>query len=474
MDHTSYRTTRMHKSIPQILLVISLLLTGMLAFAHSPALAQTPPPAETPAATGDDLAIQQRLERILTSTGWYTDLLVKVDDGVAYLSGGVQSSEHKTWASDLAMSLDGVIAVVNKMEFAPVATSDFKPVLDNLKAVGANWLRALPMIFFSLLVLGITYLLGKLAMTHVQKWIDYRHANPSLSRMAGYAVGSIVFLAGLYIILQISGMTNVAFTVLGGTGLLGLVVGIAFKDITENFLASIFLSLQNPFRTGDLVDIDGNMGYVQALTTRVTVLSTFDGNQLQLPNSAVYKSNILNYTSTPLLRQDFIIGLNFSAPITKALEVALQVVKGYPAVLTDPEPMVLIDGLNTASLNMRVFFWIDITKHSMMKVKSALIVQLVNALHKEGIQLSDPSREVIFPEGVPVISTPGPVSSKAANQADRDNTNVPGAEDLSSEAGDIQEQAGQGWQPHSNQNLLSTSQDKGKSDKETSDTEPPA
>ena len=49
-----------------------------------------------------------------------------------------------------------------------------------------------------------------------QKWIDYRHANPSLSRMAGYAVGSIVFLAG-YIILQISGMTNVAFTVLGGT-----------------------------------------------------------------------------------------------------------------------------------------------------------------------------------------------------------------------------------------------------------------
>ena len=51
---------------------------------------------------------------------------------------------------------------------------------------------------------------------------------------------------------------------------------------------------------------------------------------------------------------------------------------------------------------------------------------------------------------------------------------MPGAEDLSSEAGDIQEQAGQGWQPHSNQNLLSTSQDKGKSDKETSDTEPAA
>ena len=70
---------------------------------------------------------------------------------------------------------------------------------------------------------------------------------------------------GAYLILRVSGLTQLALTVVGGTGLIGLVIGIAFRDITDNFLASIFLSLQRPFENGDLVEIAGETGYVQQL-----------------------------------------------------------------------------------------------------------------------------------------------------------------------------------------------------------------
>ncbi|MEO8605059.1 MAG: mechanosensitive ion channel domain-containing protein, partial [bacterium] len=68
----------------------------------------------------------------------------------------------------------------------------------------------------------------------------------------------------------------------GGTGLIGLAVGIAFRDITENFLASIFLSMQRPFETGDLVEVTGVTGYVQQLNVRTTILMTLDGNLVQI------------------------------------------------------------------------------------------------------------------------------------------------------------------------------------------------
>jgi small-conductance mechanosensitive channel len=85
---------------------------------------------------------------------------------------------------------------------------------------------------------------------------------------------------------------------IGGTGLIGLVVGIAFRDITENFLASVFLSMQRPFETGDLLEVSGVTGYVQQLNMRTTILMTLDGNLVQIPNANVYKSNLRNFTAS--------------------------------------------------------------------------------------------------------------------------------------------------------------------------------
>ncbi len=89
-----------------------------------------------------------------------------------------------------------------------------------------------------------------------------------------WTVATVVFLTGLYVVLRVSGLTQLALTVVGGTGLIGLALGIAFRDITENFLASIFLSLQQPFGTGDLIEVAGETGYVQQLNVRCTVLMT--------------------------------------------------------------------------------------------------------------------------------------------------------------------------------------------------------
>jgi small-conductance mechanosensitive channel len=218
------------------------------------------------------------------------------------------------------------------------------------------------------------------------------------ARAAGFAV----FVLGVYLALRVGGLTRLAATVLGGTGLVGLVLGIAFRDIVENVLASILLTRQRPFRKGDLVEIAGVEGYVQRLTVRATVLMNLEGNHVQIPNATVYKGAIRNYTSNPARRVDFLVGIGYADSIARAQEIALSAMAEHPAVLREPEPWVLAEALGSATVQLRVYVWLDGTKHSWLKVRSSVIRLVKRAFQQNGVSMPDEAREVVFPEGVPV------------------------------------------------------------------------
>jgi small-conductance mechanosensitive channel len=82
----------------------------------------------------------------------------------------------------------------------------------------------------------------------------------------------LTLLVGLGRILRVAGLTRLATTVIGGTGLAGLVAGIAFPDILENDPARILIRLRNPFRLGDVMDIDEHVGVAQRVISLGTVL----------------------------------------------------------------------------------------------------------------------------------------------------------------------------------------------------------
>ena len=230
----------------------------------------------------------------------------------------------------------------------------------------------------------------------------HEFAHDLLLNVIARAAGVFVFLIGIYIVLRVAGLTQLALSVVGGTGLIGLAFGIAFRDITENFLASIFLSMQRPFQTGDLVEVAGVTGYVQQLNIRTTIVMTLDGNVVQIPNATVYKSNLRNFTTNSNRREDFVVGIGYDDSINEAQEIARKVLADHPAVLNDPEPSVLADSLGRSTVNLRVYFWLNGREHSWLKVRSSVIRLVKIAFQEHGISMPDESREVVFPHGVPV------------------------------------------------------------------------
>jgi len=412
-----------------------------------------------------DEEIRKRLQNVLDATDWFIAPQVAVEDGVVFLNGRAESDEIKKWAGDLARNTQDVVAVANRIEVSKPSAWDFSGAQSGLSGLSRDVIRSLPFLLVALLILALSAGAGWLTARGARHFLGARIRAKLLRGVLAGGLGVSVFLAGTYIVLRVSGLTQLALTIVGGTGLVGLAVGIAFRDITENFLASIFLSVQQPFEKGDLIEIVGVTGYVQQLNVRTTVLMTLDGNLVQVPNAAVYKSTVRNFTATPNRRENFVVGIGYDDAIDEAQEIALKVLVDHPAVLKEPEPWVLADDLGKATVNLRIYFWINGHEHSWLKVRSSVIRLVKRAFQQRGISMPDEAREVVFPRGVPVTildakqePTKDSESLKSSGDAPRseglDAVSTQAEAGLSNEAGMLEEQARQAKLVDEGENLL--------------------
>lgn len=444
--------------------------------------AESPPeadPAEAkevsvaPTAEDDDIA--QRLTGILQATDWFESPEIQVEEGVAFLSGLADSEDHRAWAERLAGRTEDVVAVVNQMDVATPSMLDFSPATVQLESMLRSFIQATPVFLVAALLLMLTWWAAGVAARIGRTVAQRRVENVLLRGMVGRFASVPVLLLGAYLALRVAGLTRLAATVLGGTGLLGIVVGFAFRDIAENYLASILISMRRPFEIGDLVTIGDHKGFVQTVTSRGTQIMTLEGNHVQIPNSLVYKSVIENQTANPNVRLSFTVGIDYSDSAASAQQAVLQTLREHDAVLADPEPLVLVDQLAASTVNLTIYFWVDASRYSHVKVRSAVLRLVKRRLQQGGFTLPDESREMIFPQGVPVrlvqdesggdrpaLSAPVEAKSAAAVQPAADPTDEGEPEleateaegNLTSEKHEIQQQAAGARPMSEGENLL--------------------
>ncbi len=352
--------------------------------------------------TVDDSDITERLESILKATGWFETPSAAVHEGVVFLGGSAREEKHREWAGALAQNTEDVVAVVNEIDVTAPPFWDLSPAVEELGALGRSAVRALPSFLVGLLVLVLAWLASRIASVLYKKHLTERFDSRFLAEIVRRAVRLGIIIVGVFLALRISGLTGLAVTVLGGTGLIGLALGFAFRDIAENFLASILIGLQRPFRKQDRIQVAGHDGFVQSVNTRATLLMTLDGNHVQIPNATVYKDTITNFTANPNSRFEFLVGIGYTDNITQAQSIIRDILQSHPAVVKTSDVLVLVDSLGAATINLKVIFWINVAEYSGAKVRSAVIRMSKTALEDAGISMPDEAREVVFPDGVPI------------------------------------------------------------------------
>lgn len=416
-----------------------------------------------PEAEPPDRRIEERLTEILDATDAFTGARVEAEHGVVFLTGVATDTSRKEWASEVARRIEGVVAVVNDLELREPPYFDLGPARRSALQFARDTARALPMFLVGLGVI----LLGAGASRAVARVVERIFAPRLSSEIVRASVrrglALVVFAFSVYFGLEVAGLTGLAATVVGGTGLIGLALGFAFRDIAENFLSGLLLSVQRPFRIGDTIEVDGYLGIVQKVSSHGTTLLDFDGNAIELSNTTAYKGTVRNYTRNPKTRIELAVGVGYEMPARAAQEIVLAEIRASDVVLDDPEPIALVTELGNSSVVITVYFWIDGTRHSLLRVRSRMLRRVLEALEAAGAPMPDEAREVVFPSDVPVrilgraepedaaeqaAAPPGEASSRRAD-AVAPTTAEPPAEPepsdpeggLESEAADLQKQA---------------------------------
>ena len=159
------------------------------------------------------------------------------------------------------------------------------------------------------------------------------------------------------------------------------------RDTVENFIASIMLSMRQPFRPKDLVEIEGDTGHVIRLTSRATILLSLDGNHIRIPNSTVFKSRIVNFTRNDERRFTFVLGVAGDADIAEAQRIILDALHELPFVLQTPGPGVWVNELGDSTISITGAGWIKQHETSISMAKGEAIRIAKARLETAGIAL---------------------------------------------------------------------------------------
>ena len=293
----------------------------------------------------------------------------------------------------------------------------FGAALEQVQAKLIALAAGAPLLLVAMVIVLGGIWLGGLMSRHLHIVTRLSARNPYIDGLLRGIVKGVIVLAGVLVALDLLGATPLIGALLGSAGLVGLVLGFAFKDIAENYVAGVLLTLRQPFSPGDNVRVDGHEGKVVALTSRATVLMTIDGNHLMLPNALVFKSVLLNFSRNPKRRFEFDLDLNPNGSLHGAMDAGIAALKSLDAVLEDPAPAALIKRILPAGATLQYVGWIDQTKNDLPKTRSEALRRVMKALVITGNAAGEPVQRIRIERGE--VDTQRAVDE---NGADRDTS----------------------------------------------------
>jgi len=236
----------------------------------------------------------------------------------------------------------------------------FNDLLISLQGYYDDFITLLPKLVMAIIVFSILFFLANNGKRVVTQRLSNQMDDPLLAKFLGRIVKVGVIVFAFMVVSKILGLGDIAAGIFTGASFSAVVIGFAFKDIGENFLAGIILAFNRPFRVGDTVELDGQTGVVVTLNMRTSHLKTFDGKDVYIPNASIVKTPVINYTIDGFLRQEFVVGLDYGSDVDKAIDLIVKALDTVDGILTNSKKVnVFVSNLNTSTIDLTVQYWLD-------------------------------------------------------------------------------------------------------------------
>lgn len=211
----------------------------------------------------------------------------------------------------------------------------------------------------------------------------------SLPRGVGNSIASLsyyaVLLLGFLIALSAAGFKVGQLALMFGA--LGVGIGLGLQNIVSNFVSGLVLMFERPIQPGDIIDLPGVSGRVRQIGMRATIISTFDGADVVVPNGTLVSNNLVNWTLMDSRRRiDLNIGVAYGTDVQKLLPLLVETTRAMPGITSEPAPVALMTGYGASSLDFVVRAWTyDID--NWVQIRSNLFAKILTELEQVGIEI---------------------------------------------------------------------------------------
>lgn len=268
---------------------------------------------------------------------------------------------------------------------------------NSVQSMAATTIRTLPYILVALLVFALFYVASKGVRRLVTRLTHQRSQHYAAALVLGRLAEGALILLGVLVGLIIAIPSFKPAQLISLLGIGSVAIGFAFRDILQNFLAGILILLTQPFQVDDQVVIGNFEGTVERIETRATILRTYDGRRVVIPNATVFNDSVIVNTAFPNRRLQVDIGIGYGDNIDSTRTLILQTMNTIPTVLKDPAPEALVIAIADYSVNLRVRWWIDPPrKRDTFVSTDQVLTAIKNELTAAGIDLPFPTRQILF------------------------------------------------------------------------------
>lgn len=260
-------------------------------------------------------------------------------------------------------------------------------IYENLLTYYNDLVILLPKLLAAIIIFTILWMVANRSKAFATRRLRARMDDPLLAIFLARVIKTLIVIFAFLIVLRIVGLGAAAAGVLTTAGVGAFIIGFAFKDIGENFLAGILLAFNRPFRIGDTVELNGVKGTVVGLNLRTSHIKSFDGKDIYIPNANIIKNPVVNYTIDGFLRYDFTVGLDYGSDVNEAIEIILNTLKNISGILKEEKmPAVAVSELAASTLNLTAYYWLDTfdTTISGTKVKNEAVDKVLQNLWEAG------------------------------------------------------------------------------------------
>lgn len=258
-------------------------------------------------------------------------------------------------------------------------------------------IKLLPNIVVAAIVMVLGLYLAKFIRKIASKLIHKISKNLTLNNLFSSIIYFIFLGIVIFTVLSILQLDKAVTSILAGAGILGLALAFAFQDIAANFMSGIFISFRKPLKVGDIVQIRDYMGKVKEVNLRDTIVETFQGKTVIIPNKEVFQNPIENYTFLQKRRFDLSVGVSYGDDLEKVRQITLEAVSDIEELSKEDAVNVYFVEFGDSSVNLSVRMWINTPEQSVYnKVGSEAIIKIKRAYDANDIMIPFPIRTLDF------------------------------------------------------------------------------